>query len=440
MIRVLDTLVGRTVLVSVIGISLMHTLSLWSYEAALDHEMRLAQETRLADRLATIARSLKLVPQAGRDEAAHQLSGGPLEVHWSRTERAVPGGAGAQALAGLPARVRQLAPDFGDGDVIAGAAGGDRDPHVALVSMRLPDNSWVNVSLFAYGRARAAGHETLLSTTTMALGVVLLSVIIASWLTRPIRKVALAVHALKPDSNLAAIPETGPREVRDLAMAFNDMQRRIARLIDERTRALAAVSHDLRTPLTRIKLRIEDLGNAEASAAIAQDIAEVEQMIDATLSYLRGEERDEAVRPIDLATLLGTIVDGASDLGHDATLTGPRSVVIRGRHIGLKRAFSNLIVNAVKYGARVRVSIEPSPSAVAVHIDDDGPGIPADKVDTVTEPFVRLEASRNRETGGTGLGLTIAKANIEADGGTLSLANRQEGGLRATVILSRPDR
>ena len=437
MIRVLDTLAGRTVLVSLIGISLMHVLSLWSYEAALDHELKLAQETRLADRLIAIKRSIRLVPVAERDEVAHQLSAGPLEVHWSRSERAVAGGAGAQAWAGLPAWLRQLAPEFGAGDVIVGAAGQDGDPHVALVSMRLPDDTWVNVSLFAYGRARSAGHETLLSTTTMALGVVLLSVIIANWVTRPIRTVANAVRALKPGSDGATIPETGPREVRDLAVAFNDMQRRITRLIDERTRALAAVSHDLRTPLTRLKLRIEDLGNAEASAAIAGDIAEVEQMIDSTLSYLRGEEKDEAVRPIDLATLLETLADDASDLGHDVTLSGPRSVVVRGRHIGLKRAFSNLILNAVKYGARARIAIEALPSTVAVHIDDDGPGIPADKLDAVLEPFVRLEASRNRETGGAGLGLTIAKANIEADGGTLTFGNRPEGGLGATVTLPR---
>lgn len=437
MIRLFDTLVGRTVLVSLIGISLMHALSLWTYEAALDRELTLAQEARLADRLVTIARSLKLAPLAGRDEVAHQLSGGPLEVHWSRSEKAVAGGRGAAQWAGLPVRLRQLAPELGANDIIIGSAGQDGDPHVALVSMRLPDDSWVNVSLFAYGRARSSGHETLLSTTTMALGVVLLSIIIASWLTRPIRTVAAAVRALRPGSDGAKIPETGPREVRDLAIAFNDMQRRITRLIDERTRALAAVSHDLRTPLTRMKLRIEDLGNAEASAAIAGDLAEVEQMIDATLSYLRGEEKDEAVRPIDLTALLRTLTDDAADLGHDVSLSGPRSVVIRGRHIGLKRALSNLILNAVKYGTRAAVCIELLPSTITVHIEDDGPGIPRDKLEAVLEPFVRLEGSRNRETGGAGLGLTIAKANIEADGGALSLANRPKGGLIATVTLPR---
>ncbi len=438
MMRALDTLVGRTILVSLIGITLTHVLSLWSYEVALEQELTLAHETRLADRLVAITRSLKLAGVAERDEVAHQLSGGPIEVHWSRTERAIAGGPGAEQWAGLAGRVRRLAPEIGADDVVVGSAGRrEGDPHVALVSLRLPDASWVNVSLLAYGRPHADGHGTLVSTTLMALGVVVVSVLIAGWLTRPIRSVANAVRELRPEHGVASIPETGPREVRDLAIAFNDMQARITRLIDERTRALAAVSHDLRTPLTRLKLRIEDLGSSETTVGMAADLGELEQMIDATLSYLRGETEEETPRVLDLAALLRTLADEASDLGQDVTLDGARSLVIRGRHLGLKRALSNLIQNAVKYGGRAHIGIEVGPSSVALHIDDDGPGIPPDRLGSVFDPFVRLETSRNRETGGVGLGLTIAKSKIEADGGTLTLANRPEGGLRASVLLSR---
>lgn len=438
MMRALDTLVGRTVLVSLIGISLMHVLSLWSYEVALEHALSSAQEAQLAERLIAIRRSLAAVPEPRRDEVAHQLSGGPLDVHWSRGERAVAGGPGSEKWAGLPERLRQLAPEIAAGDVVVGSAGRppEGDPHVALFSLRLPDSSWINVSLLAYGRAwHTGGHGTLVSTTLMALGVVGLSVLIAGWLTRPIRSVATAVRALHPGSGTTRIPERGPREVRDLAVAFNDMQARIMRLIDERTRALAAVSHDLRTPLTRLKLRIEDLGNPELSGAIAADIVELEQMIDATLSYLKGEDQDEEPRPIDLVALLKTITDEAADLGADVSLTAPQTVVLRARRLGLKRAIGNLLQNAVKYGGRAHIRLETSPTLAVIHIDDNGPGIPPDKVATVLEPFVRLETSRNRETGGVGLGLTIAKASIEADSGTLTLANRPEGGLRATVTL-----
>jgi len=439
MMRMFDTLVGRTILVSLIAISLMHIVSLWSYEAALRHELSAADETRLVERLVLIRQGLVIVPPEKRDEVAHRLSGGPIKVHWSPTEKAVAGGAGTELWTGLPRRLREQIPELGAGDIIIGGEGSqqDGDPHVALISLRLPDATWINVSLFAYAGSPAGSHGYLLSTTLMALGVVVLSVVIAGWLTRPIRKMANAVRALKPGDDAVKIPEGGPREVRDLAVAFNEMQTRISRLIEERTRALAAVSHDLRTPLTRVKLRLEDLGHTETATAIAADLGELELMIDATLSYLRGEENAEAVRPIDLAALLRTLVDDATDMGGDVTLSGPRALVVHGRHISLKRAFANLIQNAVKYGVRARVTIASEPASAVIRIDDDGPGIPADKLETVFEPFVRLETSRNRETGGVGLGLTIAKAAIMADGGQLDLANRPEGGLSVIVRLPR---
>jgi two-component system, OmpR family, sensor kinase len=249
------------------------------------------------------------------------------------------------------------------------------------------------------------------------------------WLTRPIRKMAAAVHALHPDSELAKIPEKGPWEVRELGRAFNDRQRRIIRLIDERTRALAAVSHDLRTPLTRLKLRLEDVNPVTASA-MAADIEELEQMIEATLSYLKGDDAGEQPRSIDLAALLETLATDACDRGREVSVSGHRSLTIFGRRIGLKRAFANIIQNALKYGARARISILLRPDTVQVL-----PGIPPDKLSLVLEPFVRIEDSRSRETGGVGLGLAIAKANIEANSGSLFLSNKPEGGLRVVVTL-----
>ena len=435
MIRRFDSLIGRTILVSLIGISLMHVLSLWSYEATLRQEASHAQQARLAERLLTIRSSLAVVPEAERENAAHQLSGGPLEVHWSKTEYAIADAAGRELVAGLADHLKKLAPTLAEADVAIGSGGPTGDPHVAFISLRLPDDSWVNVSLFAHGQPHPGGHGTLLSTTFMAVGVILLSIIIAGWVTRPIRSVAAAARALRPGDQTSRIPETGPREVRDLAAAFNEMQVRIAQLIEMRTRALAAVSHDLRTPLTRLKLRIEDLGNPELGRAMTADIADLEQMIEATLSYLKGQSQEETPRQLDLSALLETLADEASDLGQSVDVDMPNHVVVRARRVGLKRAFSNLIQNAVKYGERAHITAEAAGGEVRVHIDDDGPGIPSDKFAAVFEPFVRLETSRSRETGGVGLGLTIAKANIEADGGRLSLVARAQGGLRATVVL-----
>lgn len=436
MIRLFDTLVARLILVSLLGITLVHIVSLWTYEHALDQELTLAHETRLAERLISIKRSVNFVPEAQREALAHDFSSGPVNAHWSKTRGAAPGGPGAETWHGLTSRLRELAPELGPDDVLVGTS---TDAHVALLSIRLPDNSWLNVSLFAATPSAGGRHGTLLSTSLMAIGVVLTSLLIASWLTRPLRNMAQAVTDLSPDNPRSEVPERGPQEVRQLAAAFNEMRRRLAGLISRRTRSLAAVSHDLRTPLTRLKLRLNDVDQPELQQAMSSDIAEMEQMIEATLSYLRGNETSEPQRALDLGALLQTIIDDAKDAGHDAVLITDGPIVVHARHIALKRALSNLVSNALRFGSRVSVSIDAAGEEVSVRIDDDGPGIPQDRIDVVVEPFVRLEESRNSETGGVGLGLTIAKANIEADGGSLTLRNRAEGGLSAIVLLpARP--
>ena len=432
MIRQFDTLVARLILVSLVGITLVHIVSLWTYEHALDRELTLAHETRLAERLVSIKRSVNFVPETQREALAHDFSSGSVDAHWSKTRAAAPGGPGAEIWHGLTARLREIAPELGANDVVIGTSA---DAHVALLSLRLPDNSWLNVSLFAATPSDGGRHGTLLSTSLMAIGVVLISLLIARWLTQPLRNIAQAVTGLSPDNPQSEVPERGPLEVRQLATAFNEMRQRIEGLVSRRTRSLAAVSHDLRTPLTRLKLRLNDVVSPELQRAISADIAEMEQMIDATLSYLKGEEASEPQRAIDLRALLQTIVDDANDAGHDAALSSRTHIVVNARHIGLKRALSNLVGNALRFGSQVSVSAEVEGDDVYVIIDDNGPGIPEGQIEVVVEPFVRLEESRNSETGGVGLGLTIAKANIEADGGSLTLRNRAEGGLRAIVRL-----
>lgn len=434
MIRRFDTLAARTVLLSLIGITLVHFLSLWTYEHTLERELTMAHEARVAEQVVGIKRSIMLVEPARREAVAHGLSGGPIEAHWGQTRGAIAAASSNADWDSLRRSILALVPEFRDTDVVIGTGVG-ADPHVALISMRLPDESWINVSLFAAGRPSGSRHGTILSTSLMALGVILLSVVTAGWLTRPIRIVSAAVRSLAPDGTPVTVREAGPKEVRELAKAFNDMQRRIADLIARRTQSLAAVSHDLRTPLTRLKLRTEDLPNVDLKSSIINDIGEMEQMIDATLSYLRGDERAEASRPLDLTALLDTIVNDCRDAGHDVTLEARPHIVIDGRLIGLKRAFSNLISNAVRFGSSVRIAADVAGGDVTVVVSDNGPGIPADQLDAVLEPFVRLDHSRNRETGGVGLGLTIARSHIEADGGALTLRNRTEGGLCVAATL-----
>ncbi len=434
--RWLDTFTNRTILLLLVGIGLVHVASLYAYQVALDQEMSSAGEARLADRLLTIKQAVMRVAPNEREPVAHEFSGGAVEAHWSRTEHAIPGGPGSSEWDGLKRRLRERAPELGEAQVIIGANRKlESDPHLALISMQLPDESWVNVSLFARMTPQTGNHGTILSTTLMALGVIGISILLVRWMTQPLRTFADAAQRLYRGTETVAVPEEGPREVRELASAFNDMQTRIKTLIDDRTHALAAVSHDLRTPLTRLRLKTEDVGDGPLGNAMRADLSEMEAMIDQTLAYLRGDRSDEEFRQVDLAALLGTLVDDASDAGSGSTLAGLPKLAIRARPLALKRAFANLIQNAVNYGRVARLTLEQTGTNAEVVIDDDGPGIPADQVEAAFAPFTRLEASRSKETGGFGLGLTIARTIIEGHGGSIRLENRFEGGLKVMVCL-----
>ena len=435
----LDGLAARTIFVVLIGIGAVHLLSLWTYRHALTQQAELAGDARLADQLLGMKRAVMREPAAAREAVAHDLSGGPLEAHWSQTEHATPGGPGVEQWQGLAERLKQAAPELGENGLIIGANRRNADdPHLAIISMKLPDETWLNVSLVASTpRPAAGGHGTLLSTTLMALGALLVSVVLVRWLTRPLSTFAAAAKEFSGAGSPATIRENGPREVRALAAAFNEMQRRISRLVEDRTQALAAVSHDLKTPITRLRFRAEEIVDPVLRASITDDLGDMERMLDQTLAYLRGDRADEPMKPVDLVAILETICDDMTDAGACARLTGDRSAVLEGRRVSLKRAFSNLIENAIKYGHHADVTITNTTDAVIVTIADAGPGIAPEDREKALAPFMRLEPSRNPETGGFGLGLTIAQTILIGHGGTLELDNRPEGGLLVTVCLPK---
>ena len=431
-----SSLAARTMLVLLLGIGAVHLLSLWTYRHALDREAATADVTRLADRLLTIRRAVMRVVPGEREAVAHDLSGGAIDAHWSRSEHAVAGGPGSGDLAGLAERLAALGDDLAPGDVVVGANRDHHDdPHLAVVSLALPDRTWINFSLVEQTTRHEDGHGTLLSTSLMALGAMVLSILLVRWLTRPLLGFVDAARRIYRGGEAVAVPEDGPTEIRTLAVAFNEMQRRIKRMIDDRTQALAAVSHDLRTPITRLRLRLGEVESAATRGAISGDLDEMERMIDQTLAYLAGDRDDEPVKPVDVAAILATLADDQIDAGREVTLDGARSAVIEGRRLGLKRAFANLLDNAVKYGDRAEIHVTAEADGITVAIADHGPGIPQADRARVLDPFVRLEASRNRDTGGWGLGLAIARRIVESHGGTLELTDNTPTGLLVRVHL-----
>jgi hypothetical protein len=259
-------------------------------------------------------------------------------------------------------------------------------------------------------------------------------------LTAPVRTLAAADEALGRDVNAPPLPEGGPSEVATAAAAFNTMAARIRRFVQDRTELLTAIGHDLRTPITRLKLRAEFVEDEEQRGKMLADLEELEAMVSATLAFGRDARTTEPVTALDLAELARTVLDEASDARPEAaerlSYDGPPHLAVRGRPLALKRALANLVANAVVYGGRASVRLTPPvDGTVVIEVEDDGPGIVPAELERVFEPFHRLEPSRSRETGGVGLGLPIARNILRAHGGDVMLANRPTGGLKAMITL-----
>jgi signal transduction histidine kinase len=252
--------------------------------------------------------------------------------------------------------------------------------------------------------------------------------------TAPLRLLSDAAERLGRNVQSAPLPVAGTIEMQRASVAFNDMQARLRRLIENRTLMLAAISHDLRTELTLLRLKAEGIESAEDRERLMATIGEMEAMLTATLSFAREEAASEPAKRTDVGALVTSMVDDLADAGRDVTMIDASERIIADvKPIALRRALTNLIENAVKYGARARVSLTTSATGIAICVDDDGPGIPEEDLQRVLQPFFRLDPSRSRDTGGMGLGLAIAASVADAHGGFLRLVNRPERGLRAVL-------
>lgn len=276
----------------------------------------------------------------------------------------------------------------------------------------------------------------VISLLLVALAVGLLSVWVVRRLTRPLAMFARAADGLARDLEQAPMDTAGPREVAGAAQAFNRMQSALRALIQTRAQALAGVSHDLRLPITRVRLRLEQLPESPVRDAIERDLAEMETLIDDTLAFLRAGDSAETAAPTRLDALVEGVADDIAALGADIEVEGGLSQPVVLRPVQTRRALVNLMDNARRYGGgRVTVRLSEAGGRARVDIEDAGPGIPEAEMERVFEPYVRLEASRARHTGGSGLGLAIARAIARAQGGDITLSRRAEGGLRASFSL-----
>jgi signal transduction histidine kinase len=301
---------------------------------------------------------------------------------------------------------------------------------------QLDDGRWLNAAFYQHNEGGLWTSGSLISLSLTALMLALISVFIARRIARPLRNLATSAEAFGRGQNLPPLPEDGPDEITRTARSFNMMQNRLHRFVEDRTKMLAAVGHDLRTPLTSLRLRAEFVKDEDIQRKMISTIDELQSMTEAAISFAHGESVKEETRAIDLEALVGSICDDQADLGHPVTHIEGVKTTYRCRPNSLRRAIRNLIENAVRYGGEANVYLRHSALAVEIVVEDRGPGIPDDMAEKVFVPFVRLETSRNRQTGGVGLGLSIVRAAARQHGGDITLSNG-EAGMKAIISLPR---
>lgn len=449
-----DTIAARTLLVLILGLTVSHVLSVALYFTDRTSALMFTGGEHTGERIATIGRLVENASQVERRRIVELADHAKLHVTWSQKSAIED-----QGVSGWQADVLRdaLVAHLGDeGRQVFRIRHTDEavTPHwrqhlrrnhqestlgeALMVSLQLRDGSWLNFAAPVESPEPFWSFRFALSMVVMLLAVVVLSALVVHHLVKPLGTFARAAQRLGVDVKAPPIPESGPAEVRHATRAFNEMQDRIRRFVEDRTQMVAAISHDLGTPITRLRLRAEFVEDEEQRKKMLADLDDMERMVSSALSFARGEAACEPSAMVDLRTLLQRVCDDMADAGRAVTLDiGDDAVPFACRPVALRRALANLIENAVKYGQRARVSLDNDQDGVLVRIEDDGPGIPEELQEDVFRPFRRLEASRSRETGGTGLGLTVARTIIRAHGGDVTLSNRSEGGLRVDIRLPR---
>ena len=275
----------------------------------------------------------------------------------------------------------------------------------------------------------------LAALAALVLGVGLLTWIAVRIATRPLSRMAEAARALGEDPTRAPMDTRGPTEVAQAAAAFNQMQQRVAEHVAERTRILAAISHDLQTPITRLRLRAEMVDDEGLRARIQSDLDAMQGLVKEGLAYARSLDERSPAQAIELGPLLQAVAEDARDMGWTVRVPEDAQGRIVGNPAALRRALWNLVENGVKFGGEVELALACGGGRCEIRVRDHGPGLAEDELEKVFEPFYRTEASRNRETGGTGLGLAITRNLVHAQGGEIALRNHPEGGLEAVLRL-----
>ena len=305
------------------------------------------------------------------------------------------------------------------------------------VGIALPDGTMIAARIPPDQRQRPFWSGPWMTTLLFAvISVTLLGLWAARALTAPLSSFAKAAESFSLNGAAAPLPERGPEEIRSVAKALNRMRERITTLIDDRTKMLAAISHDLRTPITRMRLRSEFIEDDAHRSRMLRDLDQMRSMLESVLSFLRNDRKLESMTLVDIASTLQLVSDQFADMGHKVAYDGPEHAMATVRPDDLHRSITNLVENAVRFGAEATIRLMVSSDTVTIDVEDDGPGISDERKDVMLEPFVRGDDARNMdEATGFGLGLSIVRTIVLGHGGELTLNDRQPHGLIVRIQL-----
>lgn len=438
-LRLPEAMVGRILLVLVCAI-LLELLGNIALQRWQERELLSDPEIRqIAGQLSEAERTALAHQPRERGDRLHQLAKGDLSLNWVPRTVITDFSTSFAQLQNLRGRLVQSAPGLAARELrltlMPSPRRGERD---LVGALRIADGSFVTFRLSPYLGAPPDPKMVILFHLLLMAAVVGIALVMIRALVRPLSNLAEAADRTS-SGRASPIIVDGPAEVRRVAAAFSAMQDRLFEAMSDQTQALVAVSHDLRTPIQRLRLRASLLSDTETRDAIGTDLLEMESFIEATLSYFRSGE-EEAPRLIDAAALLATVTDTAADLGDDIAYRGPDALLITGRPVTIRRILANLIDNSRRHADRIELTLrEEGPDRYAIDVDDDGPGIPPDRRDEALLPFRRLDEARANETGGAGIGLAAAHKAAVAMGGRLTLRHSPLGGLGVSLSLPREE-
>lgn len=391
-------------------------------------------ETGLLEKLSSLSRVIAASDPAQRPQLAAAASDSSLGIRWSPSHAAL--GLPATPEAATRANTPKAHELFNSQHLEAyqPADWPQQDGQYAM-AMQLTDGSWLMFSMPSRSWGLEHWARNLIVIVLVLLSTGLVALIATRRLARPLQTFAQGARRFGVDFRAPPIKPLGPLEIRQAILAFNAMQAQLQHFIKDRTQMLAAISHDLRAPLTRMRLRGEFIDDPQLQAKLFRDVDEMHAMINSSLEFFRDNARLEEATPFDLAELLQTLIDDYRDQSIDIPFSGPPRLAYLGRPLGLKRVITNLLENALKYASEPAIELRSHDDHVTIRVLDRGPGIPKESHEQVFMPFYRLEGSRNKSTGGVGLGLSAARAIVLEHGGELTVRNRKIGGLEARVVL-----